>query len=658
MTRLRKAWRCWAAVTVILRIAVEQARFGSRRRDNEEAQCNAIRSAVRPLWAIGVSVLVLACVPSTALAGQRTSLHAHHRTTRIGKKSGQQSHGTTPASRGTRVDPPRCGRAGHAIHANGEPLALGSGYGTPGGSCSVRALQRRLAATGYVPGPIDGLYGPLTQGAVRRFQGAYGLLVDGIAGSLTLRALAAGARVIDPGAGYASDGSEPVRALQRRLARAGYRPGRVDGLYGPLTEQAVKRFQTAHGLSADGVAGLRTLARLSKSAALHRRPSHHARRKPTRPAPLSPKHHTRRTPARQEPTGQTRPRAERRPSQGPGIGLILLIGLFIVALPLALLEIERRMRGRRLTTSPRPPEHDESDTSPAPAALAATGVPPRNGDTPDEAEPPSEDEPMDRVHLVPAVVSSLEESGAPQEDSDGQRRLIAAANSRSAGTSPARKLPIVVPPTAVTATPLRTWASCSSSGATSKGRKPRTGGPMRLEAPSARSISVVCWPSEETSPGPWRHIGGPPTVVTPVRRSTSERCSPTEGTSSARRPLIARRRTAVAPTPPAGWASCSSGEAMRRALRPSTVAPRNGAIRRRRSTSGGSCWSEVKTGAPRPPSARPPTRETRTRLPTWACCSSSGAMRAVRRPRIVRRTGRAMPSPRSILAACWKTGVT
>jgi peptidoglycan hydrolase-like protein with peptidoglycan-binding domain/Flp pilus assembly protein TadD len=416
MTRLLKAWKGWAAVTVILRIAVEQARFGSQRRDNEGARFNATRSAVRPLRAIGVSVLVLACVPSTALAGQRTSLHAHHRTTRIEKKSGQQSHGTTAASRGTRVDPPRCRAAGHTSHANGELLALGSGYGTPGGSCSVRALQRRLAATGYVPGPIDGLYGPLTQGAVRRFQGAYGLLVDGIAGSLTLRALAARAPVIHPGAGYASDGSAPVRALQRHLARSGYRPGRVDGLYGPLTEQAVERFQTAHGLSADGVAGPRTLARLSKNAASHRRPSHHARRRPTRSAPASPKHHTRPTPATQKPAGQTRPRAEHRPNNGPGIGLILLIGFLIAALPVTLFEIRDHMHRRRGTTSPRPPAHDEQDTSPAPAALAATGVPLREGDTSDEAEPTCEDEPMDGVDLAPAVVSSLEENGARHED--------------------------------------------------------------------------------------------------------------------------------------------------------------------------------------------------------------------------------------------------
>ena len=65
------------------------------------------------------------------------------------------------------------------------------------------------------------------------------------------------------GAGYASnDGSQPVRELQRSLRRLGDRPGPVDGLYGPLTEAAVERFQQAHGLATDGVVGPQTKRRL------------------------------------------------------------------------------------------------------------------------------------------------------------------------------------------------------------------------------------------------------------------------------------------------------------------------------------------------------------------------------------------------------------
>jgi peptidoglycan hydrolase-like protein with peptidoglycan-binding domain/Flp pilus assembly protein TadD len=55
-----------------------------------------------------------------------------------------------------------------------------------GGSDLVRRLQRRLAAAGDSPGPIDGRYGWLTERAVRRFQAADGLRIDGAAGPRTL----------------------------------------------------------------------------------------------------------------------------------------------------------------------------------------------------------------------------------------------------------------------------------------------------------------------------------------------------------------------------------------------------------------------------------------------------------------------------------------
>jgi hypothetical protein len=86
---------------------------------------------------------------------------------------------------------------GHAtIRLNQGPLSAtllrpGSGYYNPSVSARVRALQTRLLAVGDSPGRIDGRYGRRTQLAVRRFQVAHGLHVDGIAGPRTLAALAA-----------------------------------------------------------------------------------------------------------------------------------------------------------------------------------------------------------------------------------------------------------------------------------------------------------------------------------------------------------------------------------------------------------------------------------------------------------------------------------
>jgi hypothetical protein len=64
-------------------------------------------------------------------------------------------------------------------------LAPGAGYGSPAGSKAVRELQLRLRALGESPGPIDGLYGPFTAGAVERFQRAHDLVVDGVVGPQT-----------------------------------------------------------------------------------------------------------------------------------------------------------------------------------------------------------------------------------------------------------------------------------------------------------------------------------------------------------------------------------------------------------------------------------------------------------------------------------------
>ena len=58
-------------------------------------------------------------------------------------------------------------------------IAPGAGYGQPHGSQRVRALQLRLRRAGERPGPIDGLFGPLTR-RVRRFQNEQKLAVDGV----------------------------------------------------------------------------------------------------------------------------------------------------------------------------------------------------------------------------------------------------------------------------------------------------------------------------------------------------------------------------------------------------------------------------------------------------------------------------------------------
>ena len=52
---------------------------------------------------------------------------------------------------------------------------------------------------------------------------------------------------------------EEVRVIQKKLTELGLFKGRIDGIYGVETQKAVKNFQKSRGLSADGIAGPKTL---------------------------------------------------------------------------------------------------------------------------------------------------------------------------------------------------------------------------------------------------------------------------------------------------------------------------------------------------------------------------------------------------------------
>lgn len=54
------------------------------------------------------------------------------------------------------------------------------------------------------------------------------------------------------------DTGSDVRTVQTALTRAGYAPGRIDGIFGSNTERAVKQFQRVLGLRQDGIVGPRT----------------------------------------------------------------------------------------------------------------------------------------------------------------------------------------------------------------------------------------------------------------------------------------------------------------------------------------------------------------------------------------------------------------
>jgi peptidoglycan hydrolase-like protein with peptidoglycan-binding domain/anti-sigma regulatory factor (Ser/Thr protein kinase) len=204
---------------------------------------------------------------------------------------------------------------------NTRPMLMrGSGYGQPAGSDRVRALQRRLSHTGFSPGPVDGLFGPLTERALQRFQSAAGLAPDGVLGPATRKALR-GARPsaarLAQGAGMATrNGSRAVGHLQRALRTLGFAPGPLDGRFGPRTEAAVERFQRSVQLGADGVVGPLTNGALTRSTpggnrtvSERRKATDGRRRHPENvPSPTQAPIHPRKA-AAHEPKGDAAPRA-------------------------------------------------------------------------------------------------------------------------------------------------------------------------------------------------------------------------------------------------------------------------------------------------------------------------------------------------------------
>ena len=141
----------------------------------------------------------------------------------------------------------------------------------------VYQLQATLAALGYTVGDLDGIFGSMTEAAVRAYQADKGLSVDGVAGPQTLGSLSGtGGSSSASGTKNSSSSGQTrtlrngmtgndVYQLQAALAALGYPVGELDSCFGSITEAAVYAFQKDHGLAVDGIAGPQTLGALGIS---------------------------------------------------------------------------------------------------------------------------------------------------------------------------------------------------------------------------------------------------------------------------------------------------------------------------------------------------------------------------------------------------------
>lgn len=146
----------------------------------------------------------------------------------------------------------------------------------------VVQVQTKLWELKYYTGAVDGKFGHSTVTAVRDFQQANGLKVDGIVGKATWAKLHDGAAVPKPAA---TDLPTPapgdmgfrlvygaknnlVLKVQERLKALGYYGGNLDSTFGYTTKQAVDAFQRRNNLKADGVVGPITWAKMMDAGAI------------------------------------------------------------------------------------------------------------------------------------------------------------------------------------------------------------------------------------------------------------------------------------------------------------------------------------------------------------------------------------------------------
>ena len=148
----------------------------------------------------------------------------------------------------------------------------------------IATIQTALKQLKLYSADITGHYGEKTETAVKKFQKKYALEDNGVVDEATRAALYEAAGITYTAGSSSSSGasssnssvsssggttlrydmrSDAVLKLQQDLSKLGYYSGTISGHFGSKTEAAVMSFQKANGLSADGVAGEKTLAAIS-----------------------------------------------------------------------------------------------------------------------------------------------------------------------------------------------------------------------------------------------------------------------------------------------------------------------------------------------------------------------------------------------------------
>lgn len=164
-----------------------------------------------------------------------------------------------------------------AVAPRPRPADLGAARpesaGARTGADIVSDLQRELERRGFYDGPIDGLHGPKTDGAVRDFATAAGLKWNGEMNDEWLRAVlrspvkaaAHAAPVVrnDAIGELLATSSRRMLAVQRALGDFGYGPVKPTGSFGPDTKAAIEKFERDRRMPVTGQVSERLLRELA-----------------------------------------------------------------------------------------------------------------------------------------------------------------------------------------------------------------------------------------------------------------------------------------------------------------------------------------------------------------------------------------------------------
>ena len=140
----------------------------------------------------------------------------------------------------------------------------------------INDIQRELARRGYYDGPLDGLYGPRTDSAIRDFEQAAGLKPSSEPSEVLLQAIVrASAKLAkatlrqpqparnEAAAERPAAPAKRVMALQRALADFGYGQIKPSGLVDAETKAAIEKFERERKLPVTGLASDRVVREMT-----------------------------------------------------------------------------------------------------------------------------------------------------------------------------------------------------------------------------------------------------------------------------------------------------------------------------------------------------------------------------------------------------------